>query len=186
MQRAALSQQKDDSTTLCPPDSSSCSSASGLTMKGPMCMQGGATDSAPTVPAEFAEQAAALHTAARLQMAMVQAAETSSSRLVDPIVFLGDYRLWTMNEVGTHHRGSNLTYSAEPPVHFGNAACKLWYFQSLNFPLLDVFNSDLLCDFLSNESFPQQAEKCKVKQGSIISRCSRVLVLTNSLCIDSR
>lgn len=52
-----------------------------------------------TVPVAFVEQAAAMHTAARLCMAMTQAATASSPRLVDPILFLGKYRLWTLNEV---------------------------------------------------------------------------------------
>ena len=56
-------------------------------------------DLVPAVPAGFVEQAAALHTAARLCMAMTQAAEASSTRLPDPISSLGDYRLYTLNEV---------------------------------------------------------------------------------------
>lgn len=53
----------------------------------------------PTVPAAFVDQAAALHTAARLCMALTQAAEECSTRLPDPIAFLGDYKLYTLDEV---------------------------------------------------------------------------------------
>lgn len=56
-------------------------------------------DLVPAVPAAFVEQAAALHTASRLCMAMAQAAEVSSPRLADPVQLLGDYRLWVLNEV---------------------------------------------------------------------------------------
>lgn len=52
-----------------------------------------------TVPAAFVEQAATLHTAARLCMAMAQAAQASFPRLVDPIAFLGEHKLWILNEV---------------------------------------------------------------------------------------
>lgn len=63
-----------------------------------------------SVPTIFIEQAAALHTAARLCMATMQAAEVCSVRLLDPIPFLGESKLSVLQEV----RHFKVVYGALP------------------------------------------------------------------------